>query len=75
MARKTIEVNTLREWVNTRLAIAGSSHYLPEGMTPEEAFRLGAASLLEQVLHASGNYRGFRYTDTEAGDETRRHYY
>lgn len=83
MARKTIDVRTLIEWVNTRCATPDSTLHLGS-ITPEQAFRLGAASLLEQVLHATDTYAGFGYNDTEWDaeknrlrdhyDETRRHY-
>lgn len=79
--RKTIAVEQIRDWVNTRLQVANSSLMVKE-LTPEQAFRLGAASLLEQILHATGNYKGFGYTNLgDEGyvhgetDETRRCYY
>jgi hypothetical protein len=68
MPRKTIDVAQLIEWVNTRCAAPDSPHTLTmEGreLTPEQAFRLGVASLLGQVLHATGNYKGFSYNDSE----------
>lgn len=79
MARKTIDVAEVTRWVNIRLGVPDSTHRL-EGaeLTPEQAFRLGAASLLEQILHATGNYRGFGYHEPYVKgetDETRRHYY
>lgn len=88
--RKTITVAQIKAWVNTRLAGAHSSLYL-DGLTPAQAFRLGQASLLEAVLHHTGNYKGFGYQDTEKNpeyedgsgkdwlreghDDTRRRYY
>jgi hypothetical protein len=92
-ARKTIDVDQVRDWVNTRLASPRSVLLLnapgkDREMTPDEAYRLGIASLLEQILHATGNYQGFGYQQgqvtryaTEPGerpeitDETRRVYY
>jgi hypothetical protein len=92
MARKTIEVAQILEWVNTRLEIPDSTHkvqltWSDKPITPEQAFRLGVASLLEQILHATDTYAGFGYTKTRdetvsSGvikhvpvDETRRNYY
>lgn len=82
MGRKNIEVDLIKEWVNGRLAIKDASHRMPEGMSPEQAFRLGQASLMEQILHYTGNYNGFNYNVAPGEryvegvtDETRRHYY
>ena len=51
MARKTVAVADLREWVNFQLGTSTSS----------PSFRMGLQSVIEQVLHGTGNYRGFRY--------------
>lgn len=93
VSRKTIDVDTVRDWVNTRLATPDSTLYMKapgkdRDMTPEEAFRMGIASLLESILHNTGNYRGFGYQDgqitryaegpgdrPDITDETRRVYY
>ena len=68
--RRTIDVDRIKEWVNTRLATPSSTHsrYL-DNLTPEQAFRLGIASLLEQVLHHTGNYKGFGYQESEKNPE------
>jgi hypothetical protein len=66
MSRKTIEVDVIKDWVNTRLQIPSSTHKLDgESLTPEQAFRLGVSSLMEQILHATGNYKGFNYQASE----------
>jgi hypothetical protein len=52
MPRKTIDIETLRKAVNT--ALATDTHNKRE-------HRLGAAQTLEYALHATDNYRGFRY--------------
>jgi hypothetical protein len=78
MTRKTIDVDQVRDWTNTRLAAPGSFHTGLADLSPEQAFRLGVASLLEQILHGTGNYAGFGYTETYVAgqtDETRRRYY
>jgi hypothetical protein len=76
--KKTVAIEDVRAWVNTRLTAPDSAQRLGD-LTPDQAFRLGAASLLEQILHATGNYKGFAYTGdgNEAGlvDDSRRYYY
>jgi len=93
-ARKTVTVAELKEAVNRMLATPDSTLWMKapgkdRDMTAEEAFRMGGASLLEQVLHMTGNYKGFGYQDgqvtwaggepgsgeAQVGDETRRVYY
>lgn len=53
--RKTFEVDTLRQMVNSRLEQSTCS--------PNE--RLAMASVLEQVLMATGNYRGYNLLRSE----------
>lgn len=91
MARKTIEVETIRNWVNARLQTKDSSLTVSE-LSPEQAFRMGAASLLAQILLATDNYAGFNLQGTEyvepdgekddtypayrkGYDDSRRHYF
>lgn len=75
MARKTIEVEAIRDRVNTMLEVQS---------TPEA--RRAVAVLLESVLMATGNYHGFKYLASEWQDgaafrlrenydDTRRYYY
>ncbi len=52
MAKKTFKVQELLDIVNTSL-----SSYEGNGRTEIS----GMISLLEQVLHSTGNYNGFRY--------------
>lgn len=64
MTRKTIRVADLVDRVNGILAVKSLYLRAPgkdRDMTPDEAFRMGAASVLEHFLHATGNYRGFSY--------------
>lgn len=88
MPRKTVKVSDLLERVNRALQTSGSTLYLrapgkDRELTPAEAYRMGMISVLESVLHETGNYRGFGYQEmrrTEDGeyeiaDETRRVYY
>jgi hypothetical protein len=60
MPRKTVEVADLLERVNT---------YLNGDFASEEA-KAGACSVLESVLHDTGNYKGFGYTHGYQGQES-----
>lgn len=64
MSRKTFEVDTLRERANALLVMPDSVNPL-ETLRERQAQRIGAIALIESVLHATGNYRGFRYLDSE----------
>jgi hypothetical protein len=66
MARKTFEVETLKNIVNEVLATSSSEY----GCTRDR--RQGMMNLLEKVLHETGNYRGFRnlmLKDVPAGEK------
>jgi hypothetical protein len=58
-ARKTVEVADIQEFVN---------HNLQRDNLSEEA-KAGMCSLLEKVLHDTGNYRGFMYDGGYKGTE------
>lgn len=81
--RKTVEVEKIRGWVNTLLSHEELHIVRSYGdVTPEQAYRLSAASLLEAVLHETGNYAGFGYRlapgeqyQEGVTDESRRVYY
>ena len=66
-ARKTVEVGTLLRRVNYFLA--------SENSTADE--REVMCTFIEGVLHDTGNYRGYRYLDTDQieGNGSRRHYF
>lgn len=49
--RKTIEVEFILDKVN----------YMLEHSTCNQDFKRGAASVLEMILHETGNYAGFNY--------------
>ena len=65
--KKTIDVSRIKEMVN---------HYLEKSHRSEYAERLGECNLLEAILMETGNYKGFRYleTDEAEGAGTRRFY-
>ena len=65
MPRKTIAVDQIRAFANKKLAMPNSHSALFDRITPEQAFRRGIASLLEQILHTTDNYKGFNYQDSE----------
>jgi hypothetical protein len=81
MARKTFEVETFKNHVNTIL----DPMRCPT-LTADD--RMMAAALLATVLHDTGNYKGFRFLDVEyvtdddgmivesiVADESARRYY
>lgn len=62
--RKTIEVIPLRDQINARIKLTTSTQA-----------RRALCLVLESVLHASGNYRGFSYIDGWKGTEDWNHWY
>lgn len=88
--RKTEDIAFIRDMVNKALTVPDSSLRMrapgkDRELTQEEAFRTGVLSVLESILHHTGQYKGFGYQDgvipdpdasrPEWGDETRRIYY
>lgn len=67
MARSTIKVEQVKEMVNTMLAAPDTftHHSVPD----PKSQRMGACGLLEQILHATGNYKGFTHLDSEWDSE------
>lgn len=68
MKRKTVDVAYLKTFANNVLA--------GDDLTQKEV-RLGVSVMLEEVLHRSGNYKGFRYINLGEPnfDSTRRMYF
>jgi hypothetical protein len=69
MARKTVQVSSVIEYVNNMLRNSFGA------VTSEE--RLGMIDVLEQILHDTGNYRGYRYLTQEevpSGEKPGIHY-
>lgn len=63
MGRKTIEVQALLEYANNCLI-----HHNPTWILDHKEsvqYRRGMISMIEQILHSSGNYNGFRYLSAE----------
>jgi hypothetical protein len=57
MSRKTIDVLTLLEWANRNLK--------REDEFATVDFKSGICSMIEMVLHESGNYAGFMFQDND----------
>jgi hypothetical protein len=56
MARKTYEIASLRNKVNSMIAHSHANACPKDG-------RIALFVLLESVLHDTGNYKGFQYLD------------
>lgn len=71
MARKTVDVEYMKNWANEIL----------KGNEPSMIqFRLGVATTIEEILMRSGNYEGYRLLDydfesKETGDHSQRFYF
>ena len=70
-SRKTVEVEEVKKWANGILA--------REDEYADAKFKAGVCTLLEGVLHQSGNYRGFCFLvddvrPSDAGYYTRRYF-
>ena len=91
MSRKTVDVGEILARVNNALAYKDGVLRLTDSkgqdFTPEQAFRLGQASLLEQILMMTDNYKGYGHLELtrlnpedasdpvwDYGDESRRSY-
>jgi hypothetical protein len=87
-SRKTTSVSELTDKVNKRLALSDdvlNKYILRNAGSPERAYRLALAGLLEGVLMETNNYHGFGYQEgvfdftadppEQVGDDTRRIYY
>jgi hypothetical protein len=53
-SRKTVNVASLLAEANRKLALPDSEYVTPD-------FRKGVASMIEAVLHATGNYKGYNF--------------
>ena len=58
--RKTVDVLMLLEWANKNLA--------REDEFATVDFKSGICTMIEMVLHESGNYEGFGFQDNDASD-------
>lgn len=77
MARKTVDVQAVKELANRTLA--STATFL------DPSYRNGVIGMVESVLHNTGNYKGFKYLPSEwdentgslrvGYDDTRRQYF
>ena len=74
-ARKTIEVEFIKRKANFFLKHSEPLAVLGEGEDGMRERRKGVASLLEIVLHETGNYKGWNRLEAADGDDTRRVYF
>lgn len=81
--RKTISIAKLRDTANTILSADTDRLELLKDMTPQQAYRMGAAIMLEMALHETDNYEGYSFlpgivnyevSPPEISDDSRRVY-
>ncbi len=65
MARKTINVETIKDWANEQLVSdSRMGQFRPGGIINTYAgrgYRHGIMNMIENVLMSTDNYKGFRY--------------
>ena len=67
MAKKTINVAKILYWANWQLARTDSE--------ADDAYKQGICHMIEEILHETGNYKGFGYHQTEAFTPTKDNYH
>ena len=60
MARKTINVETIKDWANEQLISERSMKDFAE-VAVGRGYRHGVMNMIENVLMSTDNYKGFRY--------------
>jgi hypothetical protein len=60
MARKTIDVETIKDWANEQLISDGYMKDFAE-VAVGRGYRHGVMNMIENVLMSTDNYKGFRY--------------
>ena len=60
MARKTINVEKIKEWANEQLESERSMKDASE-IAVGRGYRHGIMNMIEDVLMSTGNYKGYRY--------------
>jgi hypothetical protein len=63
MARKTVNVEDIKRWSN---AILSSPRGEMSFVTAE--YKDGICTMIEKILHDSGNYKGYVFKDNEDND-------
>ena len=67
MSRKTVSVKWLKDRVNRALSVNSPSCL--EDHTPQDAWKLAMAALLEDVLMSTDNYKGYSYNLVDRSGE------
>lgn len=79
--RKTVSVDEVR--VRANAALAARDSFTRDGIDTKSQ-RWGVIFMIESILHATGNYHGYQYLDSEFAapgvfrngyDDTRRRYF
>jgi hypothetical protein len=72
---KTIKVETIRSQVNEYVRnMVDSQESTYKNIENVDDYRKGMASVLEFILHHTGNYKGYNELQNDNGDK-RRYYY
>ena len=66
MSRKTINVAKMLYWANFQLA--------RQDEIADQAYKQGVCDMIEHILFATGNYRGFGYHTNEGYEPTKDNY-
>ena len=64
--RKTINVAKMLYWANFQLARTDE--------VADQAYKQGVCDMIEQILHSTGNYKGFGYHQGEGYEPTKDNY-
>ena len=66
MAKKTINVAKMLYWANFQLARTDE--------IADQGYKQGVCDMIEQILHSTGNYKGFGYHQGEGFECTKDNY-
>ena len=66
MAKKTINVAKMLYWANFQLARTDE--------VADQGYKQGVCDMIEQILHSTGNYKGFGYHQGEGFEPTKDNY-
>ena len=66
MSRKTINVAKMLYWANFQLARTDE--------VADQGYKQGVCDMIEQILHSTGNYKGFGYHQGEGFEPTKDNY-
>lgn len=66
MAKKTMNVAKMLYWANFQLARTDE--------IADQGYKQGVCDMIEHILHATGNYKGFGYHQSEGFEPTKDNY-